>query len=103
MDTATGTAENRPEQPAKVVETAGMVFADGSALELVSTSADNTPGLLFWEGGKAPVVAPRVERAGTFYRPPNADPSVWLATTLPTEVVDRGPAAELFSETVGFA
>ncbi|MFZ0285742.1 MAG: hypothetical protein WAL32_10985 [Terriglobales bacterium] len=99
METATGTAENRSEQPAKVVETAGMVFADGSALELVSTSAYNKPALLLWKDGKAPIVAPRVERAGTFYRPPSADPSVWLATTLPTEVVDRGPAAELFSET----
>jgi hypothetical protein len=100
MEAATGTAENHSEQTTKVIETAGMVFADGSALELVSTSADNRPGLLSWEDGKAPVVAPQIERAGTIYNPPNLDPSVWLATTLPTEVVDRGPAEELFRETV---
>ena len=75
-----------------------MGFADGSALELVSTSADNQPALLFWEGGKDPIIASQVERDGTTYRPPNVHPSVWQAITLPTEVADRGPADELLSE-----
>jgi hypothetical protein len=99
MEAATGSVENNGARTAEVIETAGTVFTDGSALELVSPSAGNTPRLLFWEDGKDPIIALQVERDGTIYRPPNVDCSVWLATTLPTEVVDRGPAAELFGET----
>ena len=98
MAATTGSPERPPEQTAQIVETAGLGFADGSALELVSTSADNQPALLFWEGGKDPIIASQVERDGTTYRPPNVHRSVWQAITLPTEVADRGPADELFSE-----
>ena len=98
MNATPGSVKNDRETTAEVVETAGLLFADDSGLELVSTSTGK-PSLLFWANGRDPIIALQVERDGMIYRPPSADPSVWEATTLPTEVADRGAAAELFGET----
>jgi hypothetical protein len=92
------TAEETDNQ-ARVVQTGGKVFPDGSVLELVSTDAGNKPSLLSWKDGQDPKVASEVERDGTIYQPPVVDRSIWASTTLPTGIVDRGPSANLFRET----
>ena len=89
--------ENR-SAPAMVL-TSGQWFADNSAVELVSSSANNEPSLLLWQDGREPTAHRQILRDGTFYSPVYMDRSVWAAMTLPTGVADRGPTANLFSET----
>jgi len=99
MDAIPGSVENNSGTIAGVFETAGESFADGSAIELVSSSTGNRPGLFFWRDGRDPTVASHVQREGRFYVPINAGSTIWAATTLPTGIVDRGPSANLFAET----
>jgi hypothetical protein len=98
MSTTFESVENNREPITALVETSGVSFADGSALEPVSSSSGNQPGLLLWANGKATLAAHTL-RDGKVYIPARVDPTIWAAMTLPTEAVNRGPSANLFSET----
>jgi hypothetical protein len=93
------TAENGSDIDQKIIFTAGKVFADGSALELIFPSTQKKPSLLLWADGQEPIVAREIDHDGSIYQPVNVDPSIWQATTLPTGFADRGPSANLFEET----
>jgi hypothetical protein len=98
MKATSESVENKTEIPTAVVETSGESFADGSAIEPVSSPTGNQPGLLLWADNR-PTFAAHLMRKGKIYIPSNVDPTIWAATTLPTGVENRGPSADLFSET----
>jgi len=81
-----------------IIETAGAILSDGTAIELVSPASGDTPQLLKWNGEKA-VIAPQVEHAGKSFRPPSLPASIFRATRLPTGVVDFGTPEELMADT----
>ena len=81
----------------QIVSTAGTIFGDGTAVELVGGTGDK-PRLLSWNGRKSTIAA-QVEREGKIYQPVDLHPSIWKATRLPNSVADYGKGSDLFTET----
>ena len=78
------------------INTVGEIFADGTMIELVSSSsALNKPDLLLWNGRKA-LVGPRIEHDGCTYEATELAPSLYRATRLPSRHADYGSARSLF-------
>ena len=75
---------------------AGEIFADGTMIELVSSSSGlNKPDLLLWNGRKA-TVGPRVKHGGRIYEAVELAPSLCRATRLPSRCSDYGSSRALF-------
>ena len=78
------------------VITTGEVFSDGTAIELVSASADpSRPDLLLLNGKKA-TVARRVNHGGQIYEAPQFVPGLFRAIRWPARCVDYGSTRVFF-------
>ena len=91
--------DNRPKRHTHLpVCTAGELFPDGGALELIRAAGDST--LLLFDGHKH-VVAPRIEFRGQVFEPLKVHPSILRALTLPTKCEPYGSTRELFTAVAG--
>ena len=80
----------------KCIITAGEIFSDGAAIELVSGSSEpNKPGLFLWNGRTA--TASRVEHAGCVYEARELASSLYRAIRLPSRSCDDDSARSLFA------
>ena len=77
------------------IETTGELFSDGRSIELILDAETGRLNLLLSDGENY-TVAPRVEYMGKVYVPPDLDPSIVQALTLPTKCTPYGSTPELF-------
>ena len=76
---------------------AGEVFGDGAIIEPVaSSSGQNKPDLLLWDGRKA-TVGPGVEHGGIIYEAPELPPMLYRATRFASGCREYGSARRLFA------
>lgn len=80
--------------------TAGRLFPDGAAIELVRDVDTDRLTLLLFDEGKWHV-ARRIETRGRVFEPLDVDPSIPRALTLPTRCRPYGSTRELFAEVSG--
>ena len=81
----------------KRIISAGEIFADGTVIELVSSSSGfNKPRLLLWNGRKTTIGA-RVEHGGRIYEAPELASSLYRATRLPSRCTEYDSARDLFA------
>jgi len=91
-------AENR-------VCTAGAIFPDGRALEIVRPKGGG-PQMLLWADDRA-TIAPTVKHAGLTYCPIELNPSLLASTRLPERLADQGitnllgETQEVFESNIG--
>jgi hypothetical protein len=81
------------------VPTAGEVFHDGCAIELVRTSASGDLALLFWDG-KNVTIRSRCQHRGRTYRPTPLEDSIGRVLQLPGNASPYGSTSLLFAEVV---
>ncbi len=84
------------EEP-KIVRTAGEIFADGSAIELVSARDGQGLELLHWESERA-IIAPQIDVNGRSYRPLELTESLQSAIRFPSSWASYGSSAELLKK-----
>jgi hypothetical protein len=80
----------------KIVGTSGEIFADGSAIELVSATG-NQLNLLLWHEDRQKI-APRIEYRGSVYEAPELDGSLRKAIRFPSDVKEFGTKKQLFAQ-----
>jgi hypothetical protein len=80
-----------------IVRTSGEIFADGSAIELVSSAAGNRLNLLLWKGDRKQI-APRIEFQGSAYEAPELDESLRRAIRFPSDVKEFGTSKQLLAQ-----
>jgi hypothetical protein len=78
----------------RVVKTVGEIFADGSALELVTSASSGRLFLLFWKAGRK-TIAPQIECSDLIYRPPDLDEAMWQAIRFPHDIKGYGSTGKL--------
>ena len=78
----------------RVVRTAGETFADGSALELVTSRCSGGLVLLLWNANRK-TIAPQVEHSGRIYQPLNLDQSTCRAIRFPRNAKGYGSTGKL--------
>lgn len=92
---ARGHFSNQVRMP---IMTGGEIFADGTAIELVSHMGDpERLNLLFWDGVKGNISAV-VQREGRLYKPAQIDRSILRELTMPTHNSPPGSTRELLAE-----
>jgi hypothetical protein len=82
-----------PADP-KFVTTVGEAFADGSALELV-TSASSGPLLLLFRSSGKKKTATQIEHSHRVYQPPRLDEAMWRAIRFPHGAKPYGSTKKL--------
>ena len=79
------------------VATSAEVFADGSAIELVSSADDESLALLHWSGDRT-IIAKEIRRDGILYKPVDLHPSFRRAIRIPCGIADVVVPGPLFRE-----
>jgi hypothetical protein len=85
------------DRESNIVRTSGEIFADGSAIELVSSATVNQLNLLFWHEDRQKI-APRIEYRGSIYEAPELDESLRKAIRFPSDVKKFGTNKQLFAQ-----
>ncbi|HXM21989.1 MAG TPA: hypothetical protein VN948_12080 [Terriglobales bacterium] len=78
----------------RVVKTVGETFADGSALELVTSASSGRPALLLRNADRR-TIAPQIEYSGHIYQPPDLDEAMWRAIRFPHDTKSYGSTGKL--------
>jgi hypothetical protein len=79
----------------RVVKTVGETFADGSALELVTSASSGQLALLFRHADRK-TIAPQIEYSGHIYQPPDLDGTMRRAIRFPHDAKSYGSTGKLF-------
>jgi len=78
----------------RVLRTVGEIFADGSALEVVTSASDDQLVLLFRKADKK-TIAPQIEHSGRTYQPPDLDQSMLRAIRFAHDAKSYGSTGKL--------
>jgi hypothetical protein len=81
---------------AKLVPSAGRIFPDGVAMELIRKSS-GTSGFLIWDG-HTPKIVDQFTHGEVVYATPQIHPSVCDSLALPSGLTEFGSTRQLFSE-----
>ena len=102
MGRATREEADKNETKKLALETAGEVFPDGAAIELVAnpSAGVNQLALLLWDREKVRV-APKIEHRGQAYRPIPLHETIRRAVRLPSDAVGDGSMSPLLTELAG--
>src|ERR1035437_5470542 len=79
----------------RLVTTVGETFADGSALELVTSASSGRLALLFRSAGEK-TIATQIEHSRCLYKPPDLDEAMARAIRLPHDAKNYGSTGKLF-------
>lgn len=79
----------------RLVTTVGETFADGSALELVTSAYSGRLALLFRSAGEK-TIAIQIEHSRCLYKPPDLDEAMARAIRLPHDAKNYGSTGKLF-------
>lgn len=93
---ATNSASIGPASAAEPIPTAGELFSDGYAIELVCDASRRDLNLLLSDGTNQKI-APQVEHGGRVYTPLRLKPGLQQAVVLPVQAVEYGSTSDLFS------
>lgn len=81
----------------EAIHTCGVLFSDGTLIEVIQDAATGRLCLLVSEGDDHKI-APEVKFRGRIYRPANINRSIFCATRFPLKREGFGSTAELFTE-----
>jgi hypothetical protein len=88
--------KNPPDAESRVVKTLSETFADGSAIEAVTSTMSGAVDLLLFRDAARKTIACQVEHEGRIYRPLELEETIRRATRFPHDAKTYGSPGKLF-------